>query len=117
MPTDDNWAFSSIKGLELRSFTSSQPFARVETAHRAELPPTEHCPGGGAAEADRLGLGASPAATRLRLSATRRAANSLCRRRRKRRRTPSLRDSHPWRGVGLGVGVALLAQMVPLAGF
>ena len=29
-------------------------------------------------------LGASPAATRLRLSATRRAANSLCRRRRSR---------------------------------
>ncbi len=47
-------------------------------------------------------LGASPAATRLRRSATRRAANSLCRWRRTRCRTPSLRDSHPWRGVGLG---------------
>ena len=43
-------------------------------------------------------LGASPAATRLRLSATQQAANSLCRQRRKRRRTPRLRRSHPWRG-------------------
>jgi hypothetical protein len=49
-----------------------------------------------------LGLGASPAATRLRLSASGRAVNSPCRQRRKRRRTPSLRDSHPWRGSGGG---------------
>ena len=42
------------------------------------------------ASADRVGLGASPSATRLRPA------------RRRRRRTPSLRDSHPWRGVGLG---------------
>jgi hypothetical protein len=49
-------------------------------------------------------LGGSPPATGLRLSATALTADPRCRRRLKRRRTPSLRDSHPFRGVRLGRG-------------